>query len=212
MKRSLLADTRPRAVVLLSGGIDSAVALAATIRDGFAVTALLVDYHQRNAAQELARATMQAGLQRAPIARCDILRFDLSQRGGSGVSPHYVPGRNGVLIALAFSLAESIDATRVVVGATAEDLAGFPDCRPAYFTKWAELASLGMAKAPAIVTPLAAMSKGDVIRLGLELGVDLAKTWSCYADASAPCGTCGACVARARGFADAGINDPLETV
>lgn len=121
-----------------------------------------------------------------------------------------MPGRNGVLMSLALSVAEARGAARVVIGATAEDLAGFPDCRPAYFDAWRALAALGMARAPEIVAPLAALSKADVIRRGVALGVDLAATWSCYERGPKPCGSCGACVVRARGFANAGLVDPLE--
>lgn len=209
MKRlPLVADVRPRAVVLLSGGLDSAVALAATVSDGYRCVALLVAYGQRNADRELTAARMQAGRARAEVATCDLGNL-LEQTGGPGVSPHYVPGRNGVLMALALSVAESRGATRVVIGATAEDFVGFPDCRPGYFEAWRHLAAVGMAFAPEIVAPLGALSKAEVIHLGLSLGVDLAATWSCYAPGPLPCGTCGACVVRARGFDDANIIDPL---
>lgn len=213
-RRSLTTDARPRAVVLLSGGLDSAVALAATAAEGFACVALLVDYGQVNADCEMTCARMVAGRLRAEVVPVSIA-FNassggpLSQRGGAGVSTHYVPGRNGVLMALALSVAEARGAERVVIGATAEDLAGFPDCRPAYFDSWRELARLGMAAAPEIVAPLDAFTKADVIRLGLSLGVDLAATWSCYGAGPSPCEVCGACVIRARGFATAGLVDPL---
>lgn len=216
MRRSLLADARPRAVVLLSGGLDSAVALAETARDR-AVVALLVDYEQGNGDREMTCARMVAGRFRARVVEAKVsfptsAGEPLSQRGGDGVSPHYVPGRNGVLVALALSVAEAHGAEAVVIGATAEDLAGFPDCRPAYFEAWRALAALGMAKSPRIEAPLAAMSKGDVVRRAAELGVPLAHTWSCYAGGPAPCRACGACAVRARGFAVAGLADPLETV
>lgn len=215
-RRSLTADTRPRAVVLLSGGLDSAVALAATAADGFACAALLVDYGQRNADRELACARRVAGRLRAQVVAVT-LSFPvsagdpLSQRGGVGVSPHYVPGRNGVLMSLALSVAEARGAERVVIGATAEDFAGFPDCRPEYFDAWRALAREGMARAPEIVAPLASLSKSGVVRLAAEFGVSAADTWSCYGPGPLPCGACGACAVRARGFADAGLHDPLIT-
>lgn len=213
-RRSLITDNRPRAIVLLSGGIDSSVALAVTAADGFRCSALLVDYHQRNADEELGRARMQAGARQAEVVSATVsfpvsAGEPLSQRGGAGVSSHYVPGRNGVLVALALSVAEAHGAARVVIGATAEDFAGFPDCRPDYFDAWRALASVGMARAPEIVTPLASMSKADVIRRGVDLGVNFASTWSCYGPGPSPCATCGACLTRARGFAAAGIVDPL---
>lgn len=211
-KRSLIVDARPRAVVLLSGGIDSAVALAETTAQGFACTALLVGYGQRNADREITCGRMQAGRFRAEVAACEFSQLALTQQGGEGVSSHYVPGRNGVLMALALSVAEARGADRVVIGATAEDSAGFPDCRPSYFDAWRVLAREGMARAPEIVAPLAAMSKADVIRRGVALGVDLFATWSCYERGPKPCGSCGACVVRARGFANAGRVDPLESV
>jgi 7-cyano-7-deazaguanine synthase len=205
----LVADTRPRAVVLLSGGLDSAVALAQTAADGFACIAVVVDYGQRNADRELTCARMQAGAHGARAVVIDLSSLRLAQRGGKDVSPHYVPGRNSVLVSLALSAAEVHDAERVVIGATAEDLVGFPDCRPAFFDAWRAVARVGMARAPEIVTPLLAMSKADVVRAAAALGVDPAPTWSCYGGGPAPCGACGACVVRARGFAEAGIADPL---
>lgn len=210
MKRlPLAADTRPRAVVPLSGGLDSAVALAQTVADGFACVATVVDYGQRNADREVTCARMQAGSRGAHVVALDLSSLRLAQRGGKGVSPHYVPGRNSVLVALALSTAEAHDAERVVVGATAEDLAGFPDCRPAFFEAWRAVARVGMARAPEIVTPLLAMSKADVVRAAVALGVDPARTWSCHGDGPTPCGACGACVVRAGGFAGAGVVDPL---
>lgn len=210
MKRlPLVADTRPRAVVLLSGGLDSAVALAQTAADGFACIAVVVDYGQRNADREVTCARMQAGSRGAHVVALDLSSLRLAQRGGKDVSPHYVPGRNSVLVALALSAAETHDAERVVVGATAEDLAGFPDCRPAFFEAWRAVARVGMARAPEIVTPLLAMSKADVVRAAAALGVDPVQTWSCYGEGPTPCGACGACVVRASGFAGAGIVDPL---
>lgn len=212
-RRSLLADPRPRAVVLLSGGLDSAVALAVAAADGFACVALLVGYGQRNADREITCARMQAGRFRAEVVACEFSQLSLApQQGGEGVSPHYVPGRNGVLMALALSVAEGRGAERVVIGATAEDFAGFPDCRPSYFDAWRALAREGMARAPEIVAPLASLSKADVILRGVALGVALADTWSCYERGPAPCGSCGACVVRARGFAVAGLADPLEII
>lgn len=214
MRRNLNTDSRPLAVVLLSGGLDSAVALAATAAEGFACIALLVDYGQRNCPREMTCARAQAGRMHAEVMPV-VVSFSvaagdpLSQRGGSGVSPHYVPGRNGVLMALALSVAEARGASRVVIGATAEDLAGFPDCRPAYLDSWRELARVGMARAPEIVAPLGALTKADVIRLGLSLGVDPAATWSCYGAGPSLCGVCGACVVRERGFAAASLVDPL---
>lgn len=213
MKRSLL-DTRTSAVVLLSGGLDSAVALAETAKT-HRTFALLVDYGQRNGDVELVAARKLAG-HFGVVAVGVRVEFPsgaraLAQRGGDGVSPHYVPGRNAVLVSLALSSAESLHAERVVIGVTAEDRHGFPDCRPGYFAAWRSLASVGMARSPEIVTPLASLSKGDVVRRAVALSVPLDLTWSCYAAGPAPCRTCGACVVRARGFADAGVVDPLES-
>lgn len=216
MKRSIITDNMPRAVVLLSGGIDSATALAETSQT-HACTALLVEYGQRNAAREMTCARMVAGQFRAEVLAVTMMwpatsGAPLSQRGGDRVSRHYVPGRNGVLVALGLSVAEALGADRVVIGATAEDVSGFPDCRPAYFDAWRSLATLGMARAPSIVTPLAAATKSDVIRRAVAAGVSLANTWSCYGEGPSPCRTCGACLTRARGFAEASVNDPLESI
>lgn len=201
--------TRPLAVVLLSGGLDSAVALAMTRLDGFECLALLVDYRQQNASRELHCARTHAIRFCARDLRVDLRSLCIAQSGGLAVSPHYVPGRNGVLLASALAVAEQHGAERVVIGATAEDRDGFPDCRPDYFEAWSRVASLGMARPPSIVAPLVDKSKSDVVRLAVELGVSLANTWSCYTYGPKPCGACGACVVRARGFAEAGIIDPL---
>lgn len=218
MKRSLAIaeDTRRRAVVLLSGGLDSAVALAKTAAEGYRCFALIVHYGQPNGEEVF--ALRQSGLRNATVLHADVrlrglgARGGLTQHGGEGVSPHYVPGRNGVFLALALSAAETVGAEVVVLGATLEDAAGFPDCRPAYLDAVRAMACAGMARAPGLVAPLAALTKAEVIRLGATLGVDFAATRSCYAATDAPCGMCGACVTRAKGFLDAGVHDPAQEV
>jgi len=204
-------DTRPVAVVLLSGGLDSAVALAHAA-ETYRCVAVLVDYGQPHGDFELTCARVQAGRCNAEVVPLDLSRLRLAQTGGVGVSPHYVPGRNGILLALAFSVAETKGAACVVIGATAEDALGFPDCRPAYLDAVQTAARLGMARAPELVAPLSARTKAEVIHLGLALGVDIAATRSCYAATAAPCGLCGACVTRAKGFEAAGVTDPATSV
>lgn len=218
-----------RAVVLLSGGLDSATALAVARREGLACYALTVDYGQRHAA-ELAAARRVAATLGASEHRH--LKIDLAQFGGSaltdpsidvpraresGIPVTYVPARNTVLLALALAWSEVVGAEAVYIGVNAVDYSGYPDCRPEFiaaFTAMARLATkVGVEGRPfEIRTPLIALSKAEIVRLGAALGIDYGITVSCYQpdDEGRACGVCDACHFRAEGFRQAGIADPTR--
>lgn len=222
---------QPKAVVLLSGGLDSATALAMAREQGFACHVLSLDYGQRHAS-ELAAARRVAAAQGA--AEHKIIALDLTQIGGSaltdpaipvpeapapGIPVTYVPARNTVFLALALGWAEVLGAQDLFIGVTAVDYSGYPDCRPEYIAAFERLANLatraGVEGRPFRVhAPLIHLSKAEIIRAGLALGVDYALTLSCYAadGAGRACGRCDSCRLRAAGFAAAGVPDPTRYV
>ncbi len=223
-----------RAVVLLSGGLDSATTLAEAVSKGFEAHALTVRYGQRHDIEiECATAVARA----VGAASHRIAVVDLSFAGGSvltdpslpvpksrpdeaigaGVPPTYVPARNTVLLSLALAWAEVLGARDLFIGANIVDYGGYPDCRPAFLESFERLAGLatraGVEGATFTVhAPLLLMTKADIVRRALELGVDTSLTWSCYdpAPGPAPCGRCDACLLRARGFRDAGVPDAFS--
>lgn len=222
------ADTR--AVVLLSGGMDSATCLALARRDGCECHALSFDYGQRHRA-ELAAAARVAAALGARSHR--VLTIDLGGFGGSaltdaalavptgeargGIPVTYVPARNTVFLSFALGLAEVLDADRIYAGMNAVDYSGYPDCRPAYVAAFQQLANLatrrGVEGRPIEVhAPLLHLSKAEIVRTGRELGLDFATTVSCYqaTDEGAACGKCDACRLRRAGFAAAGVADPTR--
>jgi 7-cyano-7-deazaguanine synthase len=216
-----------RAVVLVSGGLDSATTLAIARSQGFECYALSVDYGQRHAA-ELDAAMRVAGALGAQEHR--IMRIDLAGIGGSaltdtsiavpeqptaGIPVTYVPARNTILLALALGWAEVLGAEDIFVGVTAVDFSGYPDCRPAFIEAFSHLAALatraGVEGHPCrIQAPLISWSKQRIIREGTRLGVDYSLTVSCYQadDLGAACGRCDSCRLRRAGFEAAGIPDP----
>lgn len=216
-------------VVLLSGGLDSATTLAmAAKRDGVICHTLAVDYGQRHAA-ELAAAERVAAANGARSHR--VVKVDLRAIGGSaltddiavperstdGIPVTYVPARNTVLLAVAMGYAETLAADAIYAGVNAIDYSGYPDCRPAFVTAFQALMNVATRQAvqgspPQLRTPLLELGKAQIIRAGLELGVDYAQTVSCYQpDASGrACGRCEACRLRQEGFADAGVADPTR--
>lgn len=218
-----------RAVVLLSGGMDSATCLAIARRDRFACHALSLDYGQRHRA-ELAAARQIAAAHGAAEFR--VLRIGLGEIGGSaltdraiavpmapgeGIPVTYVPARNTVFLSLALGWAEVLDADRIYAGMNALDYSGYPDCRPEYIAAFQSMANLatkrGVEGRPiGIHTPMIDLRKAEIIRLGMELGVDFAATVSCYqaSDAGEACGKCDACRLRRAGFAAAGVPDPTR--
>ena len=226
--------TKTPAVILLSGGLDSATAAAIARQQGFALCALSVDYGQRHlfelqAARRVARALR--------IERHVILSVDLAQLGHSaltdvidvpkdrlpeemadGIPITYVPARNTVLLSLALAYAEVVEASDIFIGVNAIDYSGYPDCRPEYIAAFATMANLA-TKASAegrlnftIHTPLLHWTKAEIIRRGIELGLDYGMTHSCYDPdlKGRRCGHCDACLLRQKGFAEAGVEDPLK--
>ena len=219
-----------RAVVLLSGGLDSYTAAAIAKAEGFELYALTMRYGQRHA-RELDAARKVASA--VGVARHIELDVDLSAFGGSALTgdipvpkdraisstdipPTYVPARNTVFLALALGWAEVLGARDIFIGVNALDYSGYPDCRPEYIAAFERLASLATAAgvqgvAFRIHAPLQMLSKADIIRKGLALGLDYGLTHSCYDPApdGRPCGHCDSCQLRAAGFAEAGVADPL---
>jgi 7-cyano-7-deazaguanine synthase len=236
MKRDL-AEAAPgaaarRAVVLLSGGLDSATVAAWALREGWAVTALSIDYGQRHR-HELAAATAVA--RHLGIGDHVVLRVDLAAFGGSalvdgtipvphgrtdeaiavGIPSTYVPARNTVFLSLALALAEARGAGAIAIGVNAIDYSGYPDCRPEFVEAFRRVAALGTragveGQSIAILAPLVTLSKADIVRLARELHLDTGLTTSCYDPApdGGACGDCDACRLRAAGFAAAGMVDP----
>jgi 7-cyano-7-deazaguanine synthase len=218
-----------KAVVLLSGGLDSYTAAAIARASGFELYALTVKYGQRHAHEILASRRVAEAL---GVAAHRELAVDLGSVGGSalvgdgevpkgGPDPNvipstYVPARNTVLLALALAWAEVLGALDIIIGVNALDYSGYPDCRPEYIEAFERLATLA-TKAGVnggrfhIRAPLSSMTKAEIIRRGVALGLDYGLTHSCYDPLphGAPCRRCDSCVLRARGFAEAGIEDPL---
>ena len=218
-----------KAVVLLSGGLDSATALAVARRDGFRCYALSLDYGQRHRAE--LEAARRVGRSQAVVEH-KILELDLSQIGGSaltdpsipvperpseGIPITYVPARNTVFLSLALGWAEVLGARDLYLGVNAVDYSGYPDCRPEYIQAFERLANLatraGVQGDPfRIHAPLIQMTKAEIIQTGSQLGVDYGETVSCYAadEEGRACGRCDSCRLRAAGFAAAGIPDPTR--
>lgn len=224
--------TDANAVVLLSGGLDSTTVLAIARAKGFRVTALSFRYGQRHAG-EVAAAQLIA--QRAGVVRHEIVEIDLRAFGGSALTSEiavpkgrpaeelgadvpitYVPARNTIFLSFALALAEVLPADDIFIGVNALDYSGYPDCRPAYVEAFEAMANLATRRGVegqrlTIHTPLIEMTKAQIIRRGLELGVDYAQTTSCYDPASdgAACGACDACTLRLAGFAANDLPDPV---
>ena len=223
--------TPPKAVVLLSGGMDSTTTAAVAQRDGFDVHALSVRYGQRHAV-ELEAAKRVA--QRLGIRHHVVIDLDLRAFGGSALTSDapvpkdtpvseigaripstYVPARNTIFLSLALAWAETLGARDIFLGANALDYSGYPDCRPEFIAAYEQLASLATKAGVEgrqrlkIHTPLIALTKAQIIARGRELGVDYGLTHSCYdpVDGRA-CGTCDSCLLRQRGFAELGLSDP----
>jgi len=220
-----------RAVVLLSGGLDSYTAAAiAKLEQGFELYALTIQYGQRHVREvESARAVARA----LGVARHLEVPIDLRAVGGSSLTADlpvprdrdpdasdipstYVPARNTIFLSVALGWAETVGAHDLVIGVNALDYSGYPDCRPAFIAAFEHLAILATREGVEgarfrVHTPLIHLSKADIIRRGLALGVDYGLTHSCYdpVASGAPCGRCDSCLLRARGFREAGVPDPL---
>ena len=222
-----------KAVVLLSGGLDSATVAAIAREQGFEPCAISFRYGQRHQIELESAARVAAAL---GITRHVTLEFDLRKFGGSaltgdyavpkgrapeamaqGIPITYVPARNTIFLSFALAFAETLGANDIFIGVNALDYSGYPDCRPEYVAAFENMARIatkagiegrGELK---IHAPLLALEKADIIRRGRELGVDYGLTWSCYDPQpwNRPCGRCDACVLRAKGFTEAGFPDPL---
>lgn len=226
----------PRAVLLLSGGLDSTTVLALATSEGFAVHALTFRYGQRHS-QEIDAARRSAA--RYSVANHIIADFDLRVFGGSaltgdldvpkdrspddmkaGIPTTYVPARNTIFLSFALAWAEVLEAADIYLGVNALDYSGYPDCRPEYIAAFERMANLATragvesSRPIRLRTPLIHLSKREIIQLGHSLGVDYGLTTSCYDPASdgAACGHCDACLLRRKGFAEAGLDDPARYV
>ena len=227
--RSEVENNRGKAVVLLSGGLDSATVLAIARSQGYSCYCLSVDYGQRHRAelQAAKRVAAALGALEHRVAALDLTAFGgsaLTDRNiavptspSTGIPPTYVPARNTILLSLALAWAEVLAARAIFFGANAIDYSGYPDCRPEYVRAFETLANLATkaaveGEAIAIHAPIIHLSKAAIIRRGGELGVDYALTVSCYqaTDDGFACGECDSCRLRRAGFATAGIPDPTR--
>lgn len=223
-------ESKPSAIVLLSGGLDSTTTLAIAQTQGFSCFALSFDYGQRHTAELAACKDIVKAM---AVAKHRILRIDLDELGGSaltdralplpqspseGIPATYVPARNTIFLAYAIAYAEVSGAHDIFIGVNAVDYSGYPDCRPEFIMAFEQMANLATKSAAEdhvryhVRTPLIRLSKAEIIQRGHQLGVDYSVTVSCYnADQSGrACGGCDACYYRAKGFRQAGIPDPTR--
>ena len=222
-----------KAVILLSGGLDSAVTLAWAKAQGYSCFALTIDYGQRHSyeIQCAAKVGQTLGVQAHKILKVDLAGFGGSAltQGGPlpparafpasepGIPSTYVPARNTIFLSLALSWAEILKAAVILIGANAIDYSGYPDCRPEYLEAFNSLIALATkagveGHAPKVVAPLLHLSKAEIVRLGKSLGLDFSLTSSCYNPSltGKACGQCESCLLRRQGFSQAGENDPRE--
>ncbi len=225
---------RPRAVCLLSGGLDSATCLAYALQENYECHALSFDYGQRHRVELQAAARVAAAL---GVAQHRIVEVDLRGFGGSaltadipvpkdrsssemgqGIPITYVPARNTIFLSFALAWAEVLEASDIFIGVNAIDYSGYPDCRPEYIEAFERMANLATRSGIEgrtrirIHTPLIRLSKAEIVRLGASLGLDFSLTHSCYDpdEGGRSCGACDSCLLRRKGFDEAGIEDPLE--
>ena len=221
-----------RAVILLSGGLDSTTCLAIAREQGFDLFALTVNYGQRHIFELQSAKNVALSLD---VEKHSVLDIDLAQFGGSALTDDievpkdrvesemsdipatYVPARNTVLLSVALARAETLDSFDIFIGVNALDYSGYPDCRPEYIESFERTANLATKAGVSgnnfhIHTPLINMTKAEIIKSGTKLGVDYGLTFSCYdpQETGAPCGHCDACILRLKGFKEAGIPDPLN--
>jgi 7-cyano-7-deazaguanine synthase len=220
-----------KAVILLSGGLDSSTVLYQAKADGCACYAISFDYQQRHRRElDAARSIAKS----ADVVEHQVVNFDLTQWGGSALTDNsldlpsdrsltemsasipitYVPARNTIFLSFALAYAEVIAACRVYIGVNALDYSGYPDCRPDYIAAMQEVFRLGTKQGREgnsikIVTPLLHLKKTEIIQLGDRLGVPWAQTWSCYAGGEVACGVCDSCRLRLAAFAELGREDPI---
>jgi len=227
-----MRSQKPKAVVLLSGGLDSTTTLAIARQQGYETYAITFRYGQRHGAEVAAAERVAARLN---VARHITIDIDLRLFGGSALTgdipvpkgraggeiPHdipvtYVPARNTIFLSLALAWAETLEARDIFIGINALDYSGYPDCRPEYIEAFGKMANLATKAGVngalfAIHAPLINMTKAEIIRKGRELGVDFSMTSTCYDPLpdGRPCGQCDACILRQKGFAESGLEDPL---
>jgi len=219
-------EQQKKAVILLSGGMDSATVLAIALAQGYQCYALSFNYGQRHNAELVAANNLVKALE---VQQHEVIALDLSRFGGSALTDHsidvpteassgipvtYVPARNTVFLSLALAWAETLQAYHIFIGVNAVDYSGYPDCRPAFISAFENMANLatkaGVESSPfRIHTPLLTMNKADIIRQGIALGIDYRQTVTCYTanDKGEACGQCDACRLRIIGFEQAEIAD-----
>ncbi|MDD5730824.1 MAG: 7-cyano-7-deazaguanine synthase QueC [Candidatus Omnitrophica bacterium] len=220
---SRIKTSKKRAVVLLSGGLDSAVTLYFAVRKGYEPFCLIFDYGQRHS-KEISAAKSVA---RSCGSDFSVVKISLPWKGSSltdkklkvpdevkeGIPSTYVPARNIIFLSFALSCAEATGAEAIFIGAHAQDYSGYPDCRPQFYRAFKKVIKAGTKsgvenKKIEMVTPLIDKTKAQIIRLGKSLGVPFGLTWSCYRGKSKPCGKCDSCFYRAKGFREARLIDP----
>jgi len=214
-----------RAVCLISGGMDSFVSAAIAKKKGYEIFCLTVNYNQK------ARKEIEASKKIAKFLKCErhlILNFDFSwvksaltkrkikipEKSKNKIPPTYVPARNTILLSISLAYAETIDAEVIFTGVNSVDYSGYPDCRPIFIKSFQKLVDVATKKTVEggkikIEAPLLYLSKGEIVKKGIELGLDFSITWSCYRNTKKPCGKCDSCRLREIGFREAGIPDPL---
>ncbi len=223
-------DTRQKAVILFSGGLDSSTVLAIAQKEGYSCYCLSFQYGQKQTV-ELEKARQAAIANK--VSSHLVLNLDLDKIGGSALTDDievpknreedgsipitYVPARNIIFLSHAIAWAEVLGAKNIFIGVNAVDYSGYPDCRPEFLDAFSRMANLGTRagveedKKLCIQAPLLRMSKAEIIRTGMKLGVNYAKTHSCYdPTGNKACGNCDSCILRSRGFREAGISDPTE--
>lgn len=227
-------NRKNRAIVLVSGGLDSTTTLAIAVSRGYDVYALSFDYGQRH---KLELKAAENVVKKLGVKKHIIIEINLQKIGGSALTDTipvpkkrtiseiknqipvtYVPARNTIFLSLALAWAEVMKIENIFIGVNALDYSGYPDCRPEYINAFETMANLAIKEAVEgkmqvrIHTPLIQKSKADIIKTGLELGIDYGMTWSCYdpRPEGSPCGQCDSCLLRKKGFDEAGIPDPLN--
>ena len=223
-----MVEARKRAVVLLSGGMDSCVCAALAARD-FDTAALHVSYGQRTEERErkaFLGICERLGIRERLVVRNEALRViggsaltdtniavPESHAMGREIPVTYVPFRNAHFLSAAVSWAEVLGAAKIYIGAVEQDSSGYPDCRPAYYQAFNQVIRAGTKEGTIeVVTPVIALRKHEIVRLGLELGAPFDLTWSCYSREDRACGVCDSCVLRLRAFREAGARDPISYV
>jgi len=222
----------PKAVVLLSGGLDSSTVLAMSLQQGYDVVALTFDYGQKHR-RELESASSIAT--HFKVGEHVVMKMDFAGRLksaltdqsmdmpqdrtvseiGAGIPSTYVPSRNLIFLSVASSVAEDVGAEAIFIAANSVDFSGYPDCTPEFIEAFQRVLDIGTkagreGKPVKVLAPIIRYSKADIVREAMRLGVPLEKTWSCYRGGSKACGKCDSCILRLKGFCEAGIEDPIE--